>query len=70
MKLLLILAYATNVNLLSADTPSPPPTMDSQAASTMSDFSESDRKELQHFMENEQQKAKFQTSTPSLSEKK
>lgn len=44
--------------------------MDSQAASTMSDFSESDRKELQHFMENEQQKAKFQTSTYPFAEKR
>lgn len=42
-----------------------PPTtaMDSQTASSMSDFSENDRKELQQFIENENQKAKFQTST-------
>lgn len=40
--------------------------MDPQAASSLSDFSETDRKELQQFIENEHQKAKFQTSNSPL----
>ncbi|KAI5849419.1 Tim10/DDP family zinc finger-domain-containing protein [Morchella snyderi] len=42
--------------------------MDSQAASSMSDFSEKDRKELQQFIENEQQKSKFQTNVHNLTD--
>ncbi|KAL0637200.1 Mitochondrial import inner membrane translocase subunit tim8 [Maublancomyces gigas] len=43
--------------------------MDSQAAaSSMSDFNESDRKELQQFIENEHQKAKFQTNVHNLTD--
>ncbi|KAH8148171.1 uncharacterized protein LAJ45_07935 [Morchella importuna] len=42
--------------------------MDSQAASSMSDFSDKDRKELQQFIENEQQKSKFQTNVHNLTD--